>query len=191
MKFGSIPKLNTKARFFWFISASAIFLVFIYAFTAWSLFSYGKINIDPGYELQNHGSGWRVDYVFAEGPAFGKLQAGDVILAMNGDESARKFAPVTLGSIPLEQESYTMRVERDGKEFEFALVMQLTDSYINLLHLLPPLPSSIAFVVVGLLIGALRTEDSPHRINSKVFRELQPASYKLLRPLPQSFRPGA
>jgi len=166
MKFGSIPKPDTKAPFFWFISASAIFFLFIYAFTAWSLYQYGKISKDPGYELQNQGSGWRVDYVFAEGPAFGILQSGDIVLAVNGDESARKSAPVTLGSIPLEQESYTMRVERDGKELEFALTMPLIINFKNLLHLLPPLPSSLAFVIVGLLIGAMRTEEKSAQLAS-------------------------
>lgn len=166
MKFGSIPTLDFKAPFFRFISISAIFFVFIYGFTVWSLFTYGKINKEPGYELQNQGSGWHVDFVFAGSPADGILQSGDVILAVNGDESAARFAPRLLAAIPLAQESYTMRVLRGGQELEFALTIPLSVSYKNILPLLPPLPLSVAFVIVGLLVGAVKPKEKSAQLAS-------------------------
>lgn len=192
MKFGSIPKPNVKSPFFWFIAASAVFFVFFYAFTFWALLFYGKISKEPGYELRNQGSGWYVDHVFAGGPADGRLQSGDVVVAINGDESARRNAPIMLAGFALENESYTMRVDRHGRVFDFALAMPLNVSYTNLLKLLPPLPTSIAFVIVGLLVGAVKPEERYAQLASLALLMGGITTLEdLLRPISYLFHSGA
>jgi eukaryotic-like serine/threonine-protein kinase len=193
MKLVSIPKHNAKAPYFRFVAASAIYFVCVFGFTVWALVSYAKISKEAGYELRNaDGGGWRIDYVFSGGPADGILQPGDIILAINGDETARRNAPVNLGALPLEQESYTMRVERGGEKLELNLTMPLSVSYQNILPHLPPLPGCVAFVIVGLLVGAIKpTEKSAQLASLALLVTASITVNDVLRPFSHYFQDGA
>ena len=155
--FPSTP--NRKHPFFWFaILCGAVFLG-LYVFTGWMIVRYGTIRKDLGWEGTNHGSEWYISYVFPDGPAAKTLKQGDRILALNGDPRVGRIGPVFKLPDILSQAEYTIRISRGGDELDFVLSMPTTRSFHQLWELLPSLPVSIAFAVIGLLVGVLKPNE--------------------------------
>ena len=83
----SMPDQRRPA-FFWFIVLlSGIYLAFL-AFTIHAIASHYGVLKDPGWTLRLASSGWFVSGVQADGPAAGKIEIGDRLLAFKGDERA-------------------------------------------------------------------------------------------------------
>jgi GAF domain-containing protein len=160
MKFGLFAARDRKPLFYWFVLATGATLLGLYVFAGWMIVRYGTIGKELGWETDSHGGEWYISIVFPNGPTTGILQVGDRILALNGDTRVGRIGPgFKLQEIPPEQTSYTIRVARGSNELEFALSMPLSRNFGNLWEALPSFPVSLAFFIVGLLVGVLKADE--------------------------------
>ena len=175
----STERPASKHWFFWFTIVAGIFIIAFYAFTGLMYYKYFGLH-KYGYEI----SGARFDGAFIgtvipQGPAQGKLQPGDKILALNGDQRFSRIsrsAAISVGhfdwlrSLP-EGQSYVLRIEREGIEKEIELSTNsvpvpesLRKQRWRLIAIF--LPRSLAFLIVALLIGFLKPQSQQARLTT-------------------------
>jgi len=124
-----------------------------------------------GYGTVRQGDGVYIAVVDQQGPAAGKLQVGDKILALNDDTRVSRIGPFwKLNSVPLGQ-PYTMRIERHGGEQQIELKQVLfpISIYRVKVTIFTCLPLSLAFYLVALLIGMAKPEEKIARLAFGVF----------------------
>jgi hypothetical protein len=103
---------------------------------------------------------WIVGWVDPQGPAAGKLQAGDVILAFNDDPSIlRLFGASFVWSVLARPDDYSLEVQRDGEQHRFALQIKTRHDSYFLGSILSSIAASFGFCLVGLLLGLVKPED--------------------------------
>src|SRR5579864_2542440 len=131
------------APFVWLIALlSALYAAYL-AFTIAMVASHYGIEKDPGWTVRVAGDGWFVSAVDAAGPAAGKVEVGDRLLALNGDARAAvigtsQFRDVNGG------DRYRVDFERGGRRVSVELPLRLSRG-----RFLDPL-----FLVVGLAFFA-------------------------------------
>jgi hypothetical protein len=74
-----------KPFFFWITLLLSAILFGLYVFTAVMIARYGALYRDFGWVVARRDGNWVVTNVTPHGPAEGKLQVGDVLLAITGD----------------------------------------------------------------------------------------------------------
>src|SRR5215472_2556058 len=79
-----------KSFFFWFTIVVGAGLAFAYSYTGWMLCRYSPVTDFKGWSTDWHNGQWFVGTVHPHGLADGKLEAGDRVLAVNGDVRAAK-----------------------------------------------------------------------------------------------------
>ena len=110
-----------KPLFFWIALVLGTIVLGIYVFAGVMIFQYGNLKKDLGWKYISRSQGVYVSEVDPQGIAAGKLWAGDQILAINNESRISFVAPsYILRGIPAES-VYTIRVQRDGTEFQFDL----------------------------------------------------------------------
>ena len=120
---------------------------------------YGEMK-DPGWTLRVTGDGWFVSQVEADGPAAGKVETGDRLLALNGDARAEvigtsQFRDVKGGA------TYRVDFQRGGRRVSVDLPLSIHRG-----RLLEPLflVVSVAFLLCGAGLGLLRPGDPQVRL---------------------------
>ena len=150
---------SPKPPFFWGVVATAAVIAGFYAYAALMLVRHGGLVQDFGWSEGRRGEGWYVTSVEPGGRAEGKLRTGDGILAVNGDERVARVGPFfKLRANPVTS-AYTVRVARGPEQLEFKLEAPIHRDRRKLGEPLSLLPSSLAFAVVGILVGVLRPRD--------------------------------
>jgi hypothetical protein len=115
---------------------------------------YGALGRAFGWSYVAKADGCYVNYV---GKEVG-LRVGDKVLAINGDTSVGQVYPLRiLRDVPADG-AYTVRVLRGSTEHEYQLTLPLIRNPGNLIYILPKVLVSIAFFVVGFLIGVLKPQ---------------------------------
>lgn len=170
------PLMSQPKRplFFWFVIAAAI--AFLGFFVCSGLVFYR--NLAPGvrptsfampgpsasgakdfgwWESVASMSGSTVGIVDVPGPAAGKLQPGDRIVAFNGDPRAAKVGPTVFKQFLQPGSDYTIRIERLGEEHEYRL--QMSRWHGPLSEVITYLVISLVFCVSGLALGLLKPDD--------------------------------
>jgi hypothetical protein len=85
----------------------------VFAFTVYSVARYyGVEKAAPGWALRTDGTGWFVSEVDAGGPAAGRMQLGDRLLAINGDQRRAVFGTYAWS---FEEGGKAYRIHRQGK----------------------------------------------------------------------------
>jgi hypothetical protein len=168
---GSRPK---RPFFFWFLVAAAVaFLVF---FVCSGLVFYRNLAAGvrptsfamPGpsasgakdfgwWESASSMNGSIVGIVDVPGPAAGKVQPGDRIVAFNGDPRAAKVGPTIFKQFLEPGSDYTIRIERLGERHEYRLHMSRWHGPLS--EVITYLLISLVFCVSGLALGLLKPDD--------------------------------
>ena len=137
------------------LSGAIVFL--LYVFAGWMIFQYGTLGRSFGWSYVAKADGCYVNYVGASTD----LQVGDKVLAINGDSTIGPLYPLRiLRDVPADGE-YTVRILRGTSEHEYRFTLPLDRNPQNLIYIFPKLIVSIAFFVVGFLIGVLKPQ---HRV---------------------------
>ncbi len=162
-----------KPWFFWFIIIAGLLFLGFGVFAASMIFKYHRLD-KLGYTVNPGSSGVIVAGVDPTGPAAGKLQPGDKILAINGDSRFSRVTQFFWRSSFLEDRNLSLRIERNGAERELNIgndaypASQATTDFRwrrNIAYL----PRYLACLVVALLIGLLKPEDKRARLGALAF----------------------
>ncbi|MFY9554071.1 MAG: protein kinase [Blastocatellia bacterium] len=140
--------------FFWIAVLLGAVLFALYGFAGSMIFQYGSLGRGFGWSYVTKTDGCYVNQVStADG-----LQIGDKVLSINGETKISAIHPLRiLRDIP-PNGSYTLRVLRGAHEQEYTLTLPLSQTPGNLVYILTKLTVSIAFFVVGFLIGVLKPD---------------------------------
>ncbi|MEK6408993.1 MAG: protein kinase [Acidobacteriota bacterium] len=145
---------NSKHPFFWIALASGAGVFALYVFAGSMIFQYGELGRGFGWSYVVKADGCYVNQVGAADT----LQVGDRVLAINGDTSIGPVNPLRiLRDIPPDG-SYTVRILRGTSEHEYQFTLPLVRNPRNLIYIFPKLLVSIAFYIVGLMIGLLKPQ---------------------------------
>jgi len=153
---------NSRHPFFWIAVVFGAIVLALFVFAGSMIFQYGSLGRGFGWSYATKADGCYVNYV---GTA-GDLQVGDRVLAINGDTSIGPVYPLRiLRDIPPDG-VYTVRVLRGASEHEYHFTLPLVRNPQNLIYVFPKLLVSIAFYVVGLMIGVLKPRQRVAQIAS-------------------------
>jgi hypothetical protein len=163
-----------RPPFFWGVVVVALALVGAYLTVAAILVRYGGLTAEIGWGASRIGNEWGVTRIDAGGPADGRLQLGDVVLAVNGNPHAATLGPfydvtaydVGLRFVRLDPEAspYLVRVSRAGTPLDVALHPLIRYDPRNLATTLSLLATSLSFFIVGTFVGLSRPRDDLPRL---------------------------
>lgn len=167
---------SPRHPFFWISLLLAAIMIAATTFALVMLFHYGKSTRDFGWRAIAQDNYWIISEVDSNSLAYGKLQMGDRINAINDDEKA---ALVTIGTTstlePLEPltlklnsikagDNYRLRISRNNQQSEITLPLQIKYSSkyyrVSFIYLILTLVTTI----VALMIGLLKPEQSISRL---------------------------
>jgi hypothetical protein len=112
-----------RPAFFWVtVLACAVYLV-LFAFSAYATVKYFGARKYPGWSWQLSDGRWAVKVVDAAGPAAGRLEPGDRLVAVNGDDRSAVFGFYQLGALK-PGETYRVDVDRRGVQRQIQLVLE-------------------------------------------------------------------
>ncbi len=182
---------NFKHWFFAFTISAGLIYVVLGTFTGLMIFKYHHLD-RLGYTTSSERAGVRVATVAPNGPAAGKLEPGDWIMAINGDQRYSRITQFLWRASLPSGPTQTIAVWRDGKPVEITLS--------NTPYLAPEgavrarwrrnisyFPRFVACLALGLLLGLLKPWDWRARIGALAFLVVahQAALYPLspIRPM--------
>ena len=154
------PYSQRRPAFVWLVALLSVAYLAYLAFTIDVVATHYGIVKDPGWTVRVTGKGWFVATVEADGPAAGKVEVGDRLLALNGDTRAAvigtaQFRDVTGG------QPYGVELERDGRRLAVEMPLRLSRGrLVDPLFLLV----SVGFFVCGAGLAMLRPRDPQVRL---------------------------
>jgi hypothetical protein len=151
---------SRRPAFFWFVVCAVPLYTVLWVLSAHVLvrdFHHTKAN---GWTLALRDAGWVFDTVDEYGPAAGRLEVGDRLLALNGDERVAVLGFLFFSNAPV-GEVYRLDVDRHGTRTSVDLLMAVGPGRQMWLVFLT---ISIVFFVVGAALGTLRPEDPQVRL---------------------------
>jgi eukaryotic-like serine/threonine-protein kinase len=145
---------NSRHPFFSVAVVCGAIVFALYVFAGLMIFQYGSLGRGFGWSYVAKADGCYVNYA---GTA-SDLRVGDRVLAINGETSISPVNPLRiLRDIPPDG-VYTVRVLRGSSEHEYQFTLPLVRNPRNFIYIFPKLLVSIAFYIVGLLIGLLKPQ---------------------------------
>src|SRR5262252_5747095 len=112
---------RTARAFLGFACVLGLAVLGLYIFIGVNLIRWGPLTHEAGWTSVRKHDGWYVQSVDARGAAGGKLQPGDRILAVGGDERFSRIQPDLklrfLGTV----QTYSLRVNRAGVDHQYQL----------------------------------------------------------------------
>src|SRR5437016_1387459 len=120
-----------KPLFFWIALLLGAVMLGLYLFAGVMIWRYGMVRRDFGWEPVRRDGQWVVREVDPQGPAAGKLQAGDLILAINNDARIARIESYVWPEV-LKQDTYTLAIQRGPEQRRVELQMELRHDYRNL-----------------------------------------------------------
>lgn len=148
-----------KPFFFWLILTIGIGLSFVYLYTGWMVFRYEPAREPIGWRTELSKGAWLVSTVEPHGPAAGKLEVGDQVLALNGDARAAVAGPgISLHTL-VPGSSYSLRILRHSREREITLSSSRQHGPGAVSQVVSYLLVSLSFCGVAILLGLSRPED--------------------------------
>ena len=169
----STEQSEHRPWFFWFtIIAGLVFVVFG-VFVAAMIFKYQGLD-QYGYTVIAEPRGVVVDAVDPAGPAAGKLEPGDRILAINGDPRFGRVTHFYWRSSFLEVGNLSLRIERNGVERELSLSNEKYPASRTTINsrfdrVIAYTPRYLACLIVALMIGLLKPADKRVRLVAYAF----------------------
>lgn len=177
--------------YFWFILAAGLFFISFGIFATLMIFKYHGME-RYGYTTRPMAPGVEITEVDPEGPAAGKLEPGDRILAINGDARYSKITQLFWRGSALTSDQLNIGYERNGARSETIITnssYQASQSrkVFRIRRNIAYWPRYLACLIVALIIGLLKPEDHRARLGSIAFLAIshQAVSYTIIpiRPL--------
>ena len=159
-------RAHRRPLFFWIALLVGAGMLGAYLFAGAMIWRYGRLVRDSGWQPERRQGQWIVRAVNPQGAATGKLQAGDVILAINDDARIALIDPSYVWSAALKQDTYTLAIQRGPEQRRVELQMEIRHDYRNLGGVFSNLAASLGFYVVGMLLGLLKPEERLTRFAS-------------------------
>lgn len=155
-------RLAGKHPFFWIALFIGVLLLGFYVFAGLMIYRYGTLSKDFGWEYNSRGDRWYVSAVDPNGVAANKLEPGDRIIAIDGDEWITRIGDdlnlhLKTETLPA-QTAYTIRVERGGTQQDYELSVPLRRGFGNFSRIVPMLIVSILFWILAMLLGVLKPD---------------------------------
>ena len=122
-----MPDQPRRSAFVWLVLLVCAVYAGFFAFTTYAVVRYYGVEKVPGWNLRADGTGWFVSTVDAGSPADGRIQLGDRLLAINGDQRRAVFGP------------YAWSFERGGQTYRVDLARR--GERVSLELPMPPAPS--------------------------------------------------
>ncbi|SRR6266404_2325207 len=148
-----------KPLFFWIAWLLGAVMLTLYLFAGVMISRYGTVTRDSGWKPARRDGQWYVLEVDPQGAASGKLQAGDLILAINDDLRIARVDSPLVWSVIAREDTYTLEVERGSEQRRLELQPERRQNYRNLGGILSNLAASVGFYLIGLMLGLLKPED--------------------------------
>jgi GAF domain-containing protein len=146
--------------FFWLVLLTCVVYAGLFAFTIYAVSRYYGVEKAPGWVLRAEGTGFFVSEVDDAGPAAGRIQLGDRLLAINGDE---RRAVIGWFQWVFVDGGHTYRVDLDrrGERVSLDLPMPLIPG-----QQLTPIFAlvGLAFFICGATLSLLRPHDPQVRL---------------------------
>ncbi len=147
--------------FFWLVLLTCVVYAGLFAFTVYAVARYYGVEKAAGWSCdRTDGTGWFVSHVDDTGPAAGRIQVGDRLLAINGDQRR-----AVIGFFQWSNEdggkTYSVDLDRRGERVSLELPMllvpgqQLTPIYALV---------GLAFFICGAALAILRPHDPQVRL---------------------------
>ena len=109
--------------FFWLVLLICVVYAGFFAFTVYAVARYYGVEKAPGWSAtRNDGTAWFVSDVDPAGPAAGRIQLGDRLLAINGDERRAVFGSFQWVFVD-GGKSYRVDLDRSGERASLTLPM--------------------------------------------------------------------
>jgi eukaryotic-like serine/threonine-protein kinase len=146
--------------FFWLVLLICVVYAGWFAFTVYAVARYYGVEKAPGWVVRLDGTGWFVSYVDDPGPAAVRIQLGDRLLAINGDQRRAVFG--TYGwSFEDGGKTYRVDLDRRGERVSLELPMPLVSG-----QQLTPIYGlvGLAFFICGAALALLRPHDPQVRL---------------------------
>ena len=160
-------KKPVKPAFFWMICGFGLILLGYFIFAGVQLYRLGPLQLEIGWSAVEQPKGcWKVNHVDPQGPAAGKLQAGDQLVAINHESRVATHGPGYLRWVQPFGGPYTIRVIQNGTEKDFSLTSQLADTHQIWPLLLMQFVIGAVFFGVGMSIGILKPDEFTTRLGS-------------------------
>jgi serine/threonine protein kinase len=146
--------------FFWLVLLVCVLYAGLFAFTIYADSRYYGVEKAPGWFLRTDGTGWFVSEVDDAGPAAGRMQLGDRLLAINGDQRRAVFGTYAW-SFEDGGKTYRVDLDRRGERVSLELSLplipgqQLTPIYALV---------GLAFFICGAALALLRPHDPQVRL---------------------------
>src|SRR5215471_15600555 len=151
---------HRRPGFFWLVLLVCGLYVGLFAFTVYADSRYYGVEKAPGWALRTDGAGWFVSEVDDAGPAAGRMQLGDRLLAINGDQRRAVFGTYAW-SFEDGGKAYRVDLDRRGERVSLELSLplipgqQLTPIYALV---------GLAFFICGAALALLRPHDPQVRV---------------------------
>ena len=152
-----------RPLFFWGVVVAAAAMLGLSAYAVVMIVRYG-VSQDFGWKAAQRASAWYVTEVAARGAAAGKLEPGDVVLAVNGDERVARVGPFLKLRAEPPKEFYAVRVGRGSVEPSFQLAAPRSGNFRSLPTVLSLLLATVVFYAVGTVVGLQRPRDHLPRL---------------------------
>jgi eukaryotic-like serine/threonine-protein kinase len=157
----SMTDQQRRPAFFWLVLLICVVYAGFFAFTIYAVVRYYGVEKAPGWSAtRNDGTAWFVTEVDAEGPAAGRIQLGDQLLAIDGDQ---RRAVIGLFQWVFVDGGKTYRVDLDrrGERVSVELPMPLVPG-----QRLTPIFAlvGLAFFICGATVALLRPQDPQVRL---------------------------
>ena len=146
--------------FFWLVLLTCVVYAGLFAFTVYAVARYYGVEKAPGWRAKTDGTGWFVSDVDDPGPAAGRVQVGDRLLAINGDERRTVFGLFEWSFVD-GGKPYRLDLERRGERVSLELPMPLVPG-----QQLTPIFAlvGLAFFICGAALALLRPQDGQVRL---------------------------
>ena len=150
--------------FFWFAIAASLCTLAIVGIDCVIVLTHLGIAYDDGWRAERRGSLYYVADVRPGGPAIGRLQPGDRVLAFISDARLEHIDPeFRAWFLPLDQ-PYIIRVERSNTELDVRLNFTRVPSGRSVLDLLANTVISLSFLVMGMIMAIAKPNESVTRV---------------------------
>ncbi|MGH9760678.1 MAG: PDZ domain-containing protein, partial [Blastocatellia bacterium] len=150
-----------RPAFFWLVLLICLVYTGFLAFTVYAVVRQYGVEKAPGWSAdRTDGTGWFVSQVDPVGPAAGRIQLGDRLLAINGDQRRAVIGLFRWVSVD-GGKTYRVDLDRRGERVSFELPMALVPG-----ERLAPIFALIglAFFICGAALGLLRPQDPQVRL---------------------------
>ena len=160
--------MRGKSLFFWTAVFVGSLLLGALALEAVNAFRLGRYEKRLGWQMAPRAGGWVIYQVEPGGPAAGKLQIGDRLLAMDGDERVARIGPYWKVDHAAPWSSYTLEIQRGSERLKFDLTFPVRKNNETLVWLFLHLLVASAFLITGMLIALYKPDEHTARLGATV-----------------------